>query len=243
LISQTHVVSANCGDSRALLWRLDGSGDPTRSSCPQGNKSNMVLLTHDHKPGDWRERKRIDGTDGYSVVSSVEGPARQLIHRIQLEGWATPNVNLSRALGDFHCKPNRTSPELNPISPVPHTQIARLDDFGSSSLTRFCWNSTEAERSFLFVVASDGVVNERFENKQIVGAVQSVLQRHWDRMRPSNAQEFMDKLTQKDWQDCVDNVLTMTEQSNWGDNQSIHIAFLRRKVDVQAVVSPCPCPD
>ena len=237
LISRTHVISANCGDSRALLWKLDGSGGPRSTRCPRSNVRTLVALSVDHKPCDRVEKERIEAVPGFSVVAANEGPERQLVHRIQLEGWALPNLNLSRALGDYHCKPKLDNPkkgsrvEENPVSPVPFTKTASLASVGGRALTTtLCGERCENEKYFCLVVASDGVVNERFGNVKIVGAVQRALQAKWGRLRPANGHDFMERAEREGMADCVDSLLLSTENSNWGDNQSAHIAILRRRI-------------
>jgi len=76
-----HVMAANIGDSRAMLVR----------------KGKCLPLSEDHKPEDPIERKRIEAAGGQVVRV---GPC----HRVD------GNLNLSRALGDFHLKGNDSVP-------------------------------------------------------------------------------------------------------------------------------------
>ena len=76
VISDTDLVCANVGDSRALLCR----------------EGNALSLSDDHKPELPAERRRIEKAGG--TVAQI-GPC----HRV--DGWG---LNLSRAFGDFHYK-------------------------------------------------------------------------------------------------------------------------------------------
>lgn len=79
--SRSEVHVANIGDSRALLIR-DGKA---------------IALSEDHKPENPGERSRIKGAGGQVIKV---GPC----HRVD------GNLNLSRALGDFHLKANSALP-------------------------------------------------------------------------------------------------------------------------------------
>ena len=71
------AVSANVGDSRAVLCRSGSALD----------------LTRDHKPGDDRERARIE-----SMGEHIEWDNLSKVHRVR-------NLSLSRAIGDRFAKP------------------------------------------------------------------------------------------------------------------------------------------
>jgi serine/threonine protein phosphatase PrpC len=71
------LVSANVGDSRAILCR----------------KGAAVDLTRDHKPTDERERARI-----HAMGEHIEWDNYSKVHRIK-------NLSLSRAVGDRFAKP------------------------------------------------------------------------------------------------------------------------------------------
>lgn len=58
LLTPTHVVCANAGDSRAVISRL-------------GNKA--IPLSYDHKPDDEEEERRIRAAGGYVAGGRVEG--------------------------------------------------------------------------------------------------------------------------------------------------------------------------
>jgi protein phosphatase 1G len=85
-MTQAEVVCANAGDSRAILCR---AGKP-------------VELSHDHKPNDEGERRRIEAVGG-RVEEIRVGP--RVHHRVN------GNLNLSRAIGDLEYK---KQPELGP---------------------------------------------------------------------------------------------------------------------------------
>ena len=71
------LVSANVGDSRAVL-------------CRQGK---AVDMTRDHKPSDERERARIE-----NMGEQIEWDNYSKVHRVK-------NLSLSRAIGDRFAKP------------------------------------------------------------------------------------------------------------------------------------------
>eukprot|EP00931_Biecheleriopsis_adriatica_P064261 TRINITY_DN39064_c0_g1_i1.p1 TRINITY_DN39064_c0_g1~~TRINITY_DN39064_c0_g1_i1.p1 ORF type:complete len:430 (-),score=112.35 TRINITY_DN39064_c0_g1_i1:77-1327(-) len=84
LLTDTEIVCANAGDSRAVLCR---GGHP-------------VELSHDHKPNDVGERQRIEAAGG----RVEEIPVGTRVH-YRVNG----NLNLSRAIGDMEYK---KKPEL-----------------------------------------------------------------------------------------------------------------------------------
>lgn len=86
LVSDSEVVCANAGDSRALLCR---AGQP-------------VLLSNDHKPHHATEKQRIEAGGGH-VEEITTG--KRVHYRVN------GNLNLSRALGDLEYK---KQPELGP---------------------------------------------------------------------------------------------------------------------------------
>ena len=73
LITPEHYFCANAGDSRAVLAR----------------KYVAEPLSHDHKPSNEEEKKRIEAADGFVEEDRVNG-----------------SLNLSRSLGDFDYKSN-----------------------------------------------------------------------------------------------------------------------------------------
>jgi len=91
---------ANCGDSRALVGKKDGT---------------VRFATHDHKPASPSERSRIEGSGG--TVDLMQGQYR-----------VCGNLNLSRALGDLRYK-DRTKPrEEHVISGVPDVSEVTLEE-------------------------------------------------------------------------------------------------------------------
>ena len=71
------LLSANVGDSRAILSR----------------KKRALDLTRDHKPNDDREKARI-----LALNETIEWDALAKVHRVR-------NLSLSRAMGDRYAKP------------------------------------------------------------------------------------------------------------------------------------------
>ncbi len=90
LITPRSFVSANAGDSRAVLCR--------------GGK--VVALSHDHKPNDTIEEARIIKAGG--TIEETQGGART---HYRVNG----NLNLSRAIGDLEYKKN---PSLLPSEQI-----------------------------------------------------------------------------------------------------------------------------
>jgi len=71
-VDNEEVVCANIGDSRATMW--DGS--------------KIIPLSHDHKPTDENERKRIEASE----------------HKVDENGRIDGNLAVCRGLGDFMFK-------------------------------------------------------------------------------------------------------------------------------------------
>ncbi len=80
LVTPTHIYCANSGDSRSVL---------ARSAENEGVAA--VALSEDHKPDNELEKKRIEAAGGSVSESRVNG-----------------NLALSRALGDFEYKLNKS---------------------------------------------------------------------------------------------------------------------------------------
>ena len=74
LISQSHYICANAGDSRTVLARSQGS-------------DMCFPLSDDHKPDNPAEKARIEAAGGFVEDNRVNG-----------------SLNLSRSLGDFEYK-------------------------------------------------------------------------------------------------------------------------------------------
>ena len=74
LITPTHLICANAGDSRVVLGRSGGD----EVCCP---------LSEDHKPDNDGEKRRIEAVGGFVEENRVNG-----------------SLALSRALGDFEYK-------------------------------------------------------------------------------------------------------------------------------------------
>eukprot|EP00747_Dinoflagellata_sp_TGD_P167692 gnl/TRDRNA2_/TRDRNA2_192574_c0_seq1.p1 gnl/TRDRNA2_/TRDRNA2_192574_c0~~gnl/TRDRNA2_/TRDRNA2_192574_c0_seq1.p1 ORF type:complete len:491 (-),score=80.15 gnl/TRDRNA2_/TRDRNA2_192574_c0_seq1:39-1511(-) len=125
------VIVANVGDSRAMLIR-DGKA---------------IALSEDHKPENPKERNRIQQAGGRVVKV---GPC------YRVDG----NLNLSRALGDFHLKANAALP--------PEKQ--KVSAF--ADITRTPFHGGPAE---LLLVGCDGLF-ERCSNQDVADIV-------WPRVR------------------------------------------------------------
>lgn len=116
LLWESGVICANAGDSRAVLCR----------------RGQAVDLSHDHKPNDDPERRRIEAAGGY-VEEIPVGP--RMHYRVN------GNLNLSRAIGDLTYK---AQPDLLPEQQI----ICSTPDIICEELT--------ADDEFI-VLACDGI--------------------------------------------------------------------------------------
>jgi len=97
-VGQT-LITANCGDSRAVVGR--------------GNQ--VVPLSFDHKPADDVERNRVVNAGGF--ITEAQGHFR-------ING----NLNLSRSLGDMKYKQNpNCSPAEQMITAYPDVTVHEID--------------------------------------------------------------------------------------------------------------------
>jgi len=154
------------------------------------------------------------------------------------KGWQQPNLNVSRAFGDFHCKPHADSPADNPISAEPFIKSVALHTVGST------WHESTLKRSFILALASDGVVNERFENRQLVSAVQHSLQENWKARvsQPNDASTCagpgqLETMPAEEWTRVAASLLSTTKYSNGGDNHSLHLAHLTQRFSDKPLVT------
>lgn len=111
VVSDTMLVCANVGDSRALLCR-DGVS---------------ISLSEDHKPEMPMEKLRIERAGG-----SVEqiGPC------YRVDGWG---LNLSRAFGDFHYKQRGDlKPNEQKVSAEPEVVVIELDKSKDTFIAMGC---------------------------------------------------------------------------------------------------------
>lgn len=90
LLSKKEVVCANAGDSRAIMCR---DGQP-------------VELSHDHKPNDDRERRRIAAAGG-TIEETPVGTGKHARINYRING----NLNLSRSIGDLQYKKRADLPQ------------------------------------------------------------------------------------------------------------------------------------
>jgi serine/threonine protein phosphatase PrpC len=109
LVTRSHVVLANIGDARAVLFQqlpAADDSDQDEGAAAKGGKENrhchgawvVRSETTDHKPGSQREKRRIERAGG---TVSEEGRIVQ----------GRQSLGVSRALGDFHFK---TTPSKQP---------------------------------------------------------------------------------------------------------------------------------
>ena len=122
---RNHLWVANCGDSRAIL----NVHDRVRS------------LTQDHKPGDVREKRRIEALGGSVIV--VQGVPR-----------VSGELAVSRSIGDKRYHPYVTSePEVSyyPIAPLNKFIVLATDGLwdvmSSTDVNRWVWNVMVEQQS------------------------------------------------------------------------------------------------
>lgn len=126
--ARQEIVVANLGDSRGILIR-DGKA---------------IDLSVDHKPEDVQERRRIENAGGRVIKV---GPC-----------WRVDgNLNLSRALGDFHLK-------AHPVLPPEKQKVSSFPD-----LTRTPYNDGPYPQEIL-VMGCDGLF-EKKSNQDIADIV------------------------------------------------------------------------
>ena len=102
LITASHVICANAGDSRAVLSRKGGQ---------------VEALSEDHKPNDLHEKARIEAAGGW--VETIEGSGGARTH-YRVNG----NLNLSRALGDLEYKKREDlPPKAQIITATPDVKV------------------------------------------------------------------------------------------------------------------------
>jgi protein phosphatase 2C len=119
LMHQNHVWVANCGDSRAIMNIED----------------RVKSLTSDHKPGQLREKRRIEALGGH--VINVQGVPRVI-----------GELAVSRSIGDRRYHPLVTAkPDVyyHTISPSNKFFVLATDGLwdvmNSTEVNRFVWNT------------------------------------------------------------------------------------------------------
>lgn len=90
LVTPTQFICANAGDSRTVLAR----------------EGKVIELSHDHKPADELERKRIEAAGSFVENGRVQG-----------------NLAVSRAIGDLYFKKRDVAPEDQPVTAKPDFEI------------------------------------------------------------------------------------------------------------------------
>jgi serine/threonine protein phosphatase PrpC len=97
MITPEYIVCANAGDSRAIMSKI---GKPT-----------AIALSHDHKPNNMGERRRIEAAGGFIQKERVDG-----------------NLAVSRGFGDFEFKMDESKgPEAQKVSCIPDIIVYARD--------------------------------------------------------------------------------------------------------------------
>ncbi|EER19496.1 protein phosphatase 2c, putative [Perkinsus marinus ATCC 50983] len=117
LLTKTHIVVANAGDSRAILC-VSAVLVVNVASSRTGRGGRVVELSHDHKPNSETERRRIEAAGGY--VEEIKLTAKT---QYRVNG----NLNLSRAIGDHEYKKrDDLKPEEQIICSTPDIVLKEL---------------------------------------------------------------------------------------------------------------------
>ena len=177
LITDSEIVVANVGDSRAILIQasdtnleaemeklsvkdgkernsppLQGEGEKTCESSK--SERFVVAMSEDHKPNLPDERTRIEaaGMKVKSVTFEEDGKDVTL-HKVALS--EKDQLAVSRAFGDFEYKMNPSlPPEEQAVVPVPEVRVHRRDP----------------ERDLYLVLGCDGIFDV-LDNKQVMNFV------------------------------------------------------------------------
>ena len=108
VVTDSQLVVAHCGDSKAVLGQFNGSADGSSSSAPASGGSiaySAQPLTEDHKPNRPDEHKRIVSAGGRvgsrqqmegKAPGGSQGPCRVWYKH----GKDTLGLAMSRSLGD-----------------------------------------------------------------------------------------------------------------------------------------------
>ncbi len=148
VVSPTHIVVANAGDSRCVLARTapdvpraaDGAAASAvaGADAAAGARPSSVTLSRDHKPTDADEHARIIAAGGRVVLGRVDGV-----------------LNLSRALGDFQFKSTaRLGPRAQRVTAWPEVR-ARRRAAGDELLVIGCdgvWDVVSSDLAAAFLV-------------------------------------------------------------------------------------------
>lgn len=116
IITPSHVICANVGDSRCVVGgRVQGSS--------RGNPQfDTISLTEDHKPSNPEEKKRIEEAGDFVFVDRVNG-----------------ELAMSRALGDFRYKSNaELRPEQHSVICYPDVSVYVRTGSNDSILVLAC---------------------------------------------------------------------------------------------------------
>ncbi|KAI2500043.1 Sigma factor PP2C-like phosphatase [Fragilaria crotonensis] len=153
------LVSANVGDSRAVLCR----------------RGMAVDMTRDHKPGDERERARIE-----NMGEQIEWDNYGKIHRVK-------NLSLSRAIGDRFAKPTVSGEAEIQLFPL------REDDEFIVLASDGVWDVMTSEQVVQFVhrkmeaVKPSGSLEPGSEGYKIARRMQDVRRKNMSRYIASEA--------------------------------------------------------
>jgi serine/threonine protein phosphatase PrpC len=109
LVTPTHVVVANVGDSRAILIQLKTETHTSSDGNDTDSDMEVVEMSHDHKPCAVEEKTRIEAA-GLTVVEEtfqVDSGEMMTLSKVQLVDQKQTKLATSRCFGDFDFKANK----------------------------------------------------------------------------------------------------------------------------------------
>lgn len=115
LVTPTQYICANAGDSRTVLAR----------------SGKVIELSHDHKPTDELEKKRIEAAGSFVDNGRVQG-----------------NLAVSRAIGDLFFKRRDVPQEDQPVTAKPDFEIIERDRANDEFIVLACdglWDSRSSQ--------------------------------------------------------------------------------------------------
>lgn len=119
LITPTHVLTANVGDSRAIIIQKDYRQDESTESKNIETKPIVIPMSEDHSPNLPNERARVEAA-GFSIESlSYQG---ETLYKIK-DPESGNMLAMSRAFGDFDYKKGEQSPSKQAVIAVPDVEI------------------------------------------------------------------------------------------------------------------------
>ena len=171
IISQDRLISANVGDSRAVLARYENG------------QYNAINLTRDHKPTEQDEMKRILNCEGrikqYTDPQSGKGIGPE---RIWLKNSEIPGLAMSRSLGDNLA---------HTVGVISNPEIQKFNFNGSE---KFILLASDGIWEFIDSDESVRIIKDYYENDMdAVGALNALVKEAFRRWK--NEEDNIDDIT------------------------------------------------